>query len=1210
MPAPRRDNNLSALSVTPGVLVPAFSQSVLNYTVDVASTVTSVKVSTTKADPNAVISGDISAMAGARASEATIQLQPPGTPTGVTIGVTARGGNQKTYTLNINRAPLGANNNLSALRVSIGSLTPAFTSSMTSYTVSVGVSVDSIDVTATKTDLNAVMMINGQSTNSGQAHEIHLGLPGSSTPVVITVVAPNGASKTYHLTVNRAEDSRASKPSEPMPFDTERYEFTKGAKKIMDDARSRIRHIPNMVLSTTAVLVEMADSGLSTDDPQWSADFLRQALEANPVKYKETISRYLGKSDVSSGEVYPDLTPYYVKMGHGSATSMIMPGLAWSLERAKELAFETTGSPTIATRHLLASLIVDPPKPHTLGSRQLMEDMGMDVPLFRHSMYEWMRGYGDNDTVWKAALIGLASVPRRRADFDADSASGPDLLDIQQDVLALATLIAAREACPPLSIGLFGDWGSGKTFFMKQLRYAVHQLSKEAREAKVMQRDHPFYKRIVQIEFNAWHYAEGNLWASMVEHILTNLRIADDQPSTVTEDLQKHFFEQLKFTEKAVDEAEVKTKEAQARVADAEKAVKDAEENHENKKQELQELSKKSAARDFHLSGAYAVIAETLQPLGFQPVTNAVADLQSSLRKAKNVLERGNTVFTPLLHASDRKNRWRSLLVILLGAPLAGATTGWLLADLGDARIAEISATATGLATLLGCGATWLRKQAEWISKWSDKIEIAQSTYDQELARALADTVAETAKTEQELALARQVYTLAQQRAEQARRENDATRALLAGATTSELLGKFIQDRAASTDYRKHLGVLAIVRQDFEKLSNLIEEENWQLSPEGSNDDRYTGRLKKITTLEDEAVGSEKRINRIVLYIDDLDRCPPAKVVDVLQAVHLLLAFPLFVVVVGVDARWISRSLETRYRELLHVDGADSKVDIAQIFGVVRSEDYLEKIFQIPFWLRSMNATSARRMVQGLLRNGFNTLSVSKSVEGQFGNSTDQQLSDISKQTGASPPVTQAGTDRASDNKERKQLLDSSITATKIRSEPFSPNLESMQVHDFEVQAIDALSPLLGRSPRALKRFVNLYRLIKASLTPIEHNSFIRQEEHMIGDYETVMFLLAVDTGLPRISRAMFDSIYSIACAPDDNDSYVNRLIETLDKHEAASTADCTKLKTWMKSEEKAIRINRSIQKLKFWLPRVSRFSFQAAHLEFGHEMRPEGRYP
>jgi integrase len=37
----------------------------------------------------------------------------------------------------------------------------------------------------------------------------------------------------------------------------------------------------------------------------------------------------------------------------------------------------------------------------------------------------------------------------------------------------------------------------------------------------------------------------------------------------------------------------------------------------------------------------------------------------------------------------------------------------------------------------------------------------------------------------------------------------------LANATFGRLLSRFIQDRAESNDYRKHLGLLALVRQDF-----------------------------------------------------------------------------------------------------------------------------------------------------------------------------------------------------------------------------------------------------------------------------------------------------------------------------------------------------------------------------------------------------------
>jgi hypothetical protein len=48
---------------------------------------------------------------------------------------------------------------------------------------------------------------------------------------------------------------------------------------------------------------------------------------------------------------------------------------------------------------------------------------------------------------------------------------------------------------------------------------------------------------------------------------------------------------------------------------------------------------------------------------------------------------------------------------------------------------------------------------------------------------------------------------------------------------------------------------------------------------------------------------ASRALNRIVLFIDDLDRCDPDRVVKVLEAVYLLLAVKLFVVVVGVDAR-------------------------------------------------------------------------------------------------------------------------------------------------------------------------------------------------------------------------------------------------------------------------------------------------------------------
>jgi hypothetical protein len=980
------------------------------------------------------------------------------------------------------------------------------------------------------------------------------------------------------------------------PFDLGNYRLSIGATAIFHNASSSAAE-NNAPVSTSLVLLEIAGQGRLGRGQQWAADFLLDALSVQPGKLQEVIAEFREGKQRSS--------PEQQESSGRPEASMMKPGLAWSLNRAQEIATETTGEATICARHLLAGLIVDVPQPYTVGAQRLLARMGVDIPLLRQRMYEWVLGYGDDDTHWRAVLIGAGTEPRRKVEFAADTTTGLDLIGIEQDVLALATLIAARDSSPPLSIGLFGDWGSGKTFFMGQLRSAVAQFSKEARAASVMQRDLPFYKRIVQIDFNAWHYVEGNLWASMVEHILENLRVTDDQRLTITEEMQQRWILKLGFTEGAREEANKKNKEAAARVSQAETDVQTAVNKHEEKKIELQTLSRKSAARDFKLGGAVQVITDSLEPLGLKPLSDAVADLQSSLRQAKSAVEGGSAVLSPLIYAKDKKDRWRSLLIILLGAPFAAAAIGWILNGLGHAQVAQISAWATGAAGLLTGGARWVRKQAEWVSEQSKKIENAQRTYDEALAKELASTADQIAKTEQELALARQDYMLAQQRAEQARRAQEAALSDLAAATTARLLGQFIQDRAASTDYRKHLGVLALVRQDFQKLSSLIEEDNWRLAPPGADDQRFVGRqLKKIASLKEETEDAATRINRIVLYIDDLDRCPPAKVVEVLQAVHLLLAFPLFVVVVGVDARWISRSLESRYRELLHFGQANAAVDITEMFGVARSEDYLEKIFQIPLWLRRMDAGTAQRMVQGLL---------GKRIQPTSKTSEDNVMTDGAKAAAPPPSQNVVEQNQAAGVGQQASVLTAAEPATKVEhsagtpaapaktltsiapAKPIAPNLQSLEIRDFEISAIDGLAPLLGRSPRALKRFVNLYRLIKAGLTPAEHSAFVRHSQDSLGGFQAVLFLLAIDTGLPRVSRLVFDTLLEMK---ETGDFGVKQLLEKLDNHPSANTADWNALRDWIGGLDGREKLDRGMAVIAEWVPQVARYSFQAAHIE------------
>lgn len=61
--------------------------------------------------------------------------------------------------------------------------------------------------------------------------------------------------------------------------------------------------------------------------------------------------------------------------------------------------------------------------------------------------------------------------------FDENWATDP--LDIRADMEAFAALLASNQLEPPLSIGLFGPWGSGKTTFLKRLRRAVDRRVKD-----------------------------------------------------------------------------------------------------------------------------------------------------------------------------------------------------------------------------------------------------------------------------------------------------------------------------------------------------------------------------------------------------------------------------------------------------------------------------------------------------------------------------------------------------------------------------------------------------------------------------------------------------------------------------------------------------------------------------------------------------------
>jgi hypothetical protein len=196
------DNTLKSLTLSPGTLAPTFSTETQDYTVDVATIVTEVTVSATKSDANALLSGDVP-----NEGQASIKLDGPGTTKVVSIIVTAPNGTSKTYTITVKRAAPSSDDALSGLTVRPGSLDPDFASGILSYTVDVTNNVDSVIISATKSDPNAIMsafgsVIAASGTPTGQ---VSAPLKGKRTEVDITVHAQDGLStRTYTLTILRS----------------------------------------------------------------------------------------------------------------------------------------------------------------------------------------------------------------------------------------------------------------------------------------------------------------------------------------------------------------------------------------------------------------------------------------------------------------------------------------------------------------------------------------------------------------------------------------------------------------------------------------------------------------------------------------------------------------------------------------------------------------------------------------------------------------------------------------------------------------------------------------------------------------------------------------------------------------------------------------------------------------------------------------------
>ena len=592
----------------------------------------------------------------------------------------------------------------------------------------------------------------------------------------------------------------------------------------------------------------------------------------------------------------------------------------------------------------------------------------------------------------------------------ADDVGGP------ADVLGRAALaehishwLAAWNLQTPLAVGLFGVWGSGKSFFMRQMQTRIRELTERSAKAAHAGHSSAFCTNIAQVEFNAWYHSGGELWPSLAAQVFRSVGGIDPEATAGAEATRRR-----DHWAKADPEYARLQKEA-LDAGTAERAAMEEAERLASEIPELREDAWKKAA-------AFGGAAEQAIAAGDQ-----VADALHGIRR---------------LVAGWGKLGSKTRILIASG--LVGGLALLILSIFWEGPINSIVGTISVIGSVAGLVTTTL-------SRTQDVIKADQDVQTKERQRESAHD-----------------------RALEARQLRIEKEAELERRATGPLVSLYASVQAERWTQEEQRGVVSEIRRAFEGLSSLMDESRTTTSQEGF----------------------DTPVDRVIVYIDDLDRCDADVVVHVLETIKLLMDLPNFVVIVGVDSRWLSRAIETHFSRMLDTNrDADDRGRLAEWTSM--PQDYLEKIFQFSLVLPRMSPEGYADLVGALLepppaRPPRPVRSPTPASDGAGVTNEAAALGDseLTQPAGAPVPPSNAEPEHAAEQPADVDLEPSDLVISRE-----------------EKELMKALGSFI-ETPRSAKRLTNVYRLFRV----------IEGEDRLLrsNGFEPVLLLLALLIGFPR----------------------------------------------------------------------------------------------
>ncbi len=188
------------------------------------------------------------------------------------------------------------------------------------------------------------------------------------------------------------------------------------------------------------------------------------------------------------------------------------------LKLASEFAIKTTRSETIHVRHLLVAMLLYSYPEYVPGYRKTINDLGLTVEWILEGFPEHLKRFkSDDQEAWRRIL---AEVIEKQGDIDTekmasmgmsvaehgwgDRVADKDKLGFRLYVEVVARFLTHEETELPLTLSVEGEWGSGKSSFLRQLKNEIGRIYKDKGPEKAL-----------IVEFDPWrHDKDEALWAA------------------------------------------------------------------------------------------------------------------------------------------------------------------------------------------------------------------------------------------------------------------------------------------------------------------------------------------------------------------------------------------------------------------------------------------------------------------------------------------------------------------------------------------------------------------------------------------------------------------------------------------------------------------------------------------------------------------------